>query len=135
MSTVPQELNWVEKRAACTVANMFNQLCDGIRGDLEAVNLALRLTEETHFQVDLHSDGTTAIVGQPNMTPRKRVYVGIRGEQIYVLQEWDKRQWAASIGLNNEGRCILRLDSADELEQWQFRKRALGELFFGEKEP
>jgi len=37
----------------------------------------------------------------------------------------------ATVGLNDEGRCILRLEDMTELEQWQFRKRALESLFFG----
>ncbi|MGB6722515.1 MAG: hypothetical protein WBE72_17085 [Terracidiphilus sp.] len=131
-SLIPQELNWVEKRAACTVATVFNQLCDGIKADVEAINAALHLTEKNLFQADIHSDGTTIIVGQPNVVPRKRLYIGTNGERIQVFQEWDKTKWSATIGLNDEGRCTLRLDSVQELEQWQFRKKALEGLFFGE---
>lgn len=134
MSTVPHELNWVEKRAACTVATVFNQLCDGIKTDVEAINAALHLTEENLFQAAMHSDGTTIIVGQLNVIPRKRLYVGTNEGRIQVFQEWDKTKWSATIGLNDEGRCTLRLDSVQELEQWQFRKKALGGLFFGEVE-
>ena len=133
MSTIPQDLNWVEKRAACTVAAVFNQLCDGIRTDVEAINSALGLTEGDLFQADIHSSGTTIIVGRPNEVPRKRIYIGIVGERIQVLREWEQKKWSVSIGLNNEGRCTLRLDDGTELEQWQFRKIALESLFFGER--
>lgn len=134
MSTIPQELNWVEKRATCTVAKVFNQLCDGIRDDVAVFNSVFRLTETDHFQADMHSSGTTIIVGCPNKVPRLRVFVGIIEEkQIAVTQEWDGKKWSATIGLNNEGRCTLRLEDGTELEQWQFRKKALEALFFGDK--
>ncbi len=134
MSTVPQELNWVEKRAACTVATVFNQLCDAITDDVATFNLVSRLTENDHFQAAMHSSGTMIIVGQPNKVPRLRVLVGILDEkQIAVNQEWNGEKWNATIGLNNEGRCTLRLEDGTELEQWQFRKMALEGLFFGDK--
>lgn len=134
MSTIPTELNWVEKRAACTIAAVFNQLCDGIRADVETLNSVYRLTETNHFQADMHSSGTTIFVGQPNIVPRKRLSIGIVDNRITTAQEWDKKQWSVSIGLNKEGRCILKLDDENktELEQWHFRKKALEGLFFGD---
>ena len=132
MSTVPQELNWVEKRASCTIDRVFNQLCDGIKDDVNTVNSVLQLRDYDKFQANMHSSGTTIIIGQPERVPRKRMYVGIVGERIQVSQEWDGNKWDVSIGLNNEGRCILRLDESTELEQWQFRKKALEGLFFGD---
>ena len=46
MSTVPQEFNWVEKRAACTVATVFNQVCDGIKRDVDSFNSVRSLAGE-----------------------------------------------------------------------------------------
>jgi hypothetical protein len=132
MNTVPQELDWVDKRAACTVEAVFNQLCDKIVEDVEAINAAHKLPDLDSFLASPHSDGTTMFVGQPNRTPRKRLAIGIVGKRFQVKQEWDGKTWEASIGLNNEGRCILRLDDGTELEQWQFRKKALEGLFFGD---
>jgi hypothetical protein len=132
MSPIPEELNWVEKRAACTVATVFNQLCDKIRDDVQAFNSIFQLAESNRFQADVHSSGTTIVVGQPNEVPRKRTYIGIVKDRIQVLHEWDKTKWEVSVGLNNEGRCTLRLDDRTELEQWQFRKKALEGLFFGD---
>lgn len=137
MSTVPQELDWVEKRAACIAATVFNQLCDGIVSDVEAVNSTRDLSEFDKFSADMHSSGTTIYVGRPNRIPRVRIAIGIVGDEIGVQQEWaGGLKWSASVGLNDEGRCILKVkDDAGketELEQWQFRKRALESLFFSE---
>jgi hypothetical protein len=132
MNTIPQELNWVETRAACTAPTVFNQLCDAIRTDVEAINSVRHLTQNDHFQADMHSSGTTIIVGQPNKVPRPRVFVGIVENRIEVHQEWDGKRWKAFIGLNDQGRCILRLEDGTEIEQWQFRKKALEGMFFGD---
>jgi len=133
MSTVPQELNWVEKRAACTITKLFNQICDGIEKDVSAINVARNLSEHHLFQADVSRDGTTMVVGQPNRSPRTRVFVVMDNDRINVNEERSNITWAAYIGLNDEGRCVLRLEDGTELEQWQFRKKALEGLFFGER--
>jgi hypothetical protein len=137
MSAVPPDLKWVEIRAACTVANVFNQLCDGVKDDVFAINTTRGFAGENVFKADLHSSGTTIFVGQPNRLPRRRVAIGVVGDRIEVEQEWEGGlHLSASIGLNNEGRCVLKMKEAEkeiELEQWQFRKMALENLFFGDR--
>lgn len=131
MITIPKELNWVDKRAACAIATVFNQLCNGITADVEAANSARQLSEIDRFSAAMHSTGTVIFVGRPNRTPRARVIVGVVDDRIEVHQEWDGGNWNVTVGLNEEGRCILWLDGK-EMEQWQFRKKALEELFFGD---
>jgi hypothetical protein len=130
MSTIPQKLDWVTMRANCTVAKVFNELCDGIRDDVSAINSTKGLSENP-FRADLHSNGTTIYVGQVNSLPRKIVAIGVVQDRIEVHQEWNGgERLAVTVGLNDEGRCVLRLEDMTELEQWQFRKRALESLFF-----
>ena|ERR1700733_12986531 len=134
MNTIPLELNWVEKRASCTVAKVFNQLCDGIVSDVAIYNSVRQLSENLRFRADMHSSGTTIYVANPSSIPRARLAVGVVQNQIIVHEEWNGKKWGVTIGLNDEGRCTLRLKSDDgketELEQWQFRKKALEELLF-----
>ena len=40
MSNAPRELDWVKERAACTVAQIFSQLHQGVENDVKSVNLA-----------------------------------------------------------------------------------------------
>ncbi|HEY5329005.1 MAG TPA: hypothetical protein VIJ79_03900 [Acidobacteriaceae bacterium] len=133
MNQVPQELNWVEKRAACTVAKVFNQLCNGIIEDVQSTNSVRQLPADSQFQADMNPKGNAIRVAQPAAIPRARVSVGIANERIAVQEEWaNGKHWSATVGLNDEGRCTLRLEDGTELEQWQFRKRALESLLFGE---
>lgn len=128
MNNIPQELNWVEKRAACRVEEVFNQLCNEIESDIRFVNGLLR--KELYFKQEPLSDGTL-VIGQPNRYPRLTVSIGINIERkIAVRDQATPAEWTVRVGLNNEGRCVMRLEDGTELETWQFRKKALEELFF-----
>ena len=129
MSTIPQELNWVKKRAACNIAEVFNQLCIEIGNDIIAIN-GLKY-KELYFKQESLRDGTV-VIGQPNRTPRLTVSIGIVDQQIIVRDQATPKEWSVQVGLNSEGRCILKLEDGAELEYWQFRKKALERLFFGD---
>jgi hypothetical protein len=130
---IPQDLNWVEKRAACTIAEVFNQLCDGIEKDVSDVNSIRKLCDRDLFRAEMNAGDTTMIVAQPKRIPRPRAFIGVDGDHIFVRQDWNGgEQWSVTVGLNDEGRCILRNEDQTEIEQWQLRKRALEGLFFGD---
>ena len=128
-SIVPQELNWVEKRAACKIAEVFHQLCIEIGNDIITINGTKY--KELYFKQESLSDGTV-VIGQPNRTPRLTVSIGIVDQQIIVRDQATPDEWATRVGLNNEGRCVLKLQDGSELEKWQFRKKALEGLLFGD---
>jgi hypothetical protein len=127
MSTVPQELNWVEKRAACNLAEVFHQLCMEIRNDIIAIN-SIKI-KELYFKLETLRDGTI-VIGQPNRAQMLTVSFSVVDQQIKVLDQATPSQWSVRIGLNNEGRCVLKLEDGSEMETWQFRKKALENLFF-----
>ena len=129
MNTVPQELNWVEKRAACNLAEVFHQLCMEIADDIIAIN-GMK-PKELCFRQDSLSDGSI-VIGQPMRTPRVTVMIGIVDQEIMVRNQLKREEWSATVGLNDVGRCVLRLRNGSELETWQFRKKALDALFFGD---
>jgi hypothetical protein len=130
MSPIPPELDWVEKRAACNAGQVFDELCVGIRKDVEAINQTRGLKKPAHFAANLLSDQSTIVVGQPNRSPRVIVKIGIVGDSIAVSDGSQRLEWSAAVTLNDEGRCVLKLEDGVILEQWQFRKRALDHLFF-----
>ncbi len=51
-------------------------------------------------------------------------------DRINVYNDKDEIMLAATITLNNEGKCRLVVEE-EELTQWQFRRMALEKLFFG----
>lgn len=133
MSTIPPELNWVEKRDACSVQQVFNELVRGIDNDVAVVNQLKKIPGQTRFVAEILSDNSTVVVGQINIPARVRVKIGIVGDRIETSGEVGTVVLSARVTLNNAGRCMLVLDDDTELEQWQFRKMALEGLFFGDK--
>jgi hypothetical protein len=136
MNNKSQEFDWVAKRAACTVAAVFNELCDAIKGDVIAINSARSLSPVEIFEAKMVR-GDCITVRQPNLFSTKTITITASDSEIVVNGDWDgTKSWSATVGLNDEGLCVLRLEDGKdrpELEQWQFRKRALEGLFFGYK--
>ncbi len=130
MSTTPNEIDWVTKRAACSAARVFRELCQGIEGDVQRINSVAQLREREHFTVELNPEGTTIGIGKPHLSPRRRVLVTLDGNVIKVHLDGVENDWQACVGLNDQWRCIFKLQDGTELEQWQFRKKALEALFF-----
>ena len=129
MSTIPQELDWVEKRAACNLAEVFHRLCIEIGNDIISIN-GIKY-KELYFKQESLRDGSI-VIGQPNRTPRLAVSIGIVDQKIVVQDQATPDKWSVRVGLNNEGRCVLKVEGGSELETWQFRKKALENLFFGD---
>ncbi|HTV81835.1 MAG TPA: hypothetical protein VME18_04230 [Acidobacteriaceae bacterium] len=130
MSIVPQELDWVSTRAACNIEQVFDELCLGIQKDIEAINHAKGVSEEDKFAANMTNK--TIVVAQSGRMPRIVVKIGIVGESIVVADAATVTQWQAHVAVNDAGRCTLRLEDRTELEQWQFRQKALQRLFFGD---
>jgi hypothetical protein len=82
------------------------------------------------FITALTPDGFAFIVSvKDEVGPRVVFYYA--NERIEVKDEKRNLKFFASLALNSSGRCVLRVDG-EELEQWQFRKKALECLFFGD---
>jgi len=133
MSTIPPELNWVEKRAACSVEQMFSELLRGIENDVATFNEIMKIPDQVRFKAETLSAGTTVVVGQVNIPGRTRIKIGIVENRIETSGDGGRAIISARVALNNEGRCILLLKDGTELEQWQFRKMALEWAFFDDQ--
>ena len=128
-TAVPPHLNWVSVRAACTIVQVFNELCNEIDSDILDINSARQLKDDNKFQANVIG-GSMVIIGQPARFPRVVVKIGVVGDEIEVQDDSTRSAWRVGICLNNEGRCILKSKEV-EMEHWQFRKKALESLFFG----
>lgn len=128
MYDVPVELNWVEKRAACSAVQVFKELQTGIECDVAAANKAE--TMPGPFMTTLTPDGNAFIVSMKHENG-PRIVFNFANDRIQVKDERRNLKVTASLTLNNSGRCVLKIDGA-ELEQWQFRKIALESFFFGD---
>lgn len=126
---IPRELNWVKERAACTAERIFIQIVDGMKKDIVERNI---VNSRAAFLSDLSSDGKTFVVGEGgNFARRERIRITAVDGKIEMMDEFRKMVIDAEVFLNDDGRCKLRLSDGREIEQWQFRRMVLEDLFFG----
>lgn len=131
-----KDLDWVATRAACTVAQVaqvFNELRLGIEGDIRTYNATTQALDEEQISATTLEAGAGIAISRAKKIPSRRVFVAIFGNRIEVHNNEFRVEMSACVAFNDSGRCILRLADGTELEQWQFRKRALESLFFGDK--
>jgi hypothetical protein len=139
MESIPQELNWVVAHTSCTVARVFRELFEGVKRDVEAVNLACKLGPDSCFIVD-PADADKFMIRRGESIEQV-VTFRFGGDAISVKDEAAKNKFTIKLTVSASGRCKLRVGQAEragqlekfgpELEQWQVRKMALEGLFFG----
>ncbi len=130
MCSVPQELNWVEARSVCSLERVFRELQLGAQYDVEQANKVMKESTESNASFDIADfpSGRSFMVfrgGGQNGT----VKFHLANDQIVVAGPGET--FSITLTLDNEGRCKLRVDGGDGLEQWQVRCMILEDLFFG----
>jgi hypothetical protein len=124
--------NWVEARADCSLLSVFHKLQSGCGTDVGKMNERLRATElrgqKAHFALESNEANTQFWVFG-NINPRLIVKFILCNDCIEVATP--SKTLSVTLTLNNQGECKLRVDGAQELDQWQLRKLVLEELFFG----
>ncbi len=96
---------------------VFAALHDGVKVDVSERN-ALGGT----FEVVV-SDAAAFVVRRTNVL---KPVVQFSFDASYISIDEDR----FTVGINDEGRCVLKDDEDKEYEQWQVRKLALEKLFF-----
>jgi hypothetical protein len=129
MNGIPRELDWVKELAACSTVQVFNELRLGVDADVEAANLVRRQSPGTEFRL-IHNNANDAFTVLHNGGPGPQVKFYLESNQIRIEDEASHQMFLATLTLNNEGRCKLRIND-EELEQWQVRRMVLEKLFFG----
>jgi hypothetical protein len=123
------DFDWVKARSECSLVAAFIRLKKNIRSDVEAAN---QLYKDIHrkFGIIVHDGGTFAVY--EDAIPHQNVTFKLNESRISVSGECDGQdevKFFATLTLNKDKKCML-LVGGDELEEWQFRKRALEAIFF-----
>jgi hypothetical protein len=130
MNVIPQELDWVGKRASCSVEQVFTDLLAGVEQDVAAANKVFSApSEHPIFGVFKGLLETQFVVKRRGRI--KNVRFSRTDTQIVIVCEVSEKNWEYTIGLNDEGRCKLRRGEI-EFEEWQVRKLALEMMFFSQ---
>jgi hypothetical protein len=132
--TLPPDFHWVLARFKCSVSEIFQQLDVGIRDDVEKrQTLADTNKEDVRFSVSANISGSRFSVSRLDnvlyQLHMQYVYFERHRNEIQVLDNKHEIVLRATLTLNNEGECKLKVGD-EELDQWQFRRKALEELFF-----
>ena len=125
------DFDWVTARLECSARKVFEQLKLAIQRDIQIRNATLPQDSGVEFQVTDAGDRLVVLryikARSSHTYIPKSVGFVVRDERIsFGIGD---ESWTASLTLNKQGRCILRLDG-EELELWEFRMRALEELLF-----
>jgi hypothetical protein len=123
-------MDWVRHRSECTSTRVITGLKEGAKLDVEARNKLLKAQDEMRFEVRDGSDLDSFSILR-HSSRSDSVYFYVEDDGVSVMKGRD-RSFHGSITLNDAGECRLRVKDKDkeiELEFWQFRRRALEELF------
>lgn len=119
------DFDWVTERANCSIDVVFESLKTGVRRDVDTRD-GIAETEGRQFKLIDEGDNFSVV----------SIWASGRGVIRFVLKKPlitvsgdGQPLMEARLMINDEGRCRLRVKD-DELEFWQFRRRALERLFF-----
>ncbi|MFZ0632523.1 MAG: hypothetical protein WA399_14195 [Acidobacteriaceae bacterium] len=133
MSTIPQDLNWVKARAACTIGAIFSALHRDAEEDVSEAN-ALNMVQFTGYAAPALAVATNGRGNHFVVHEQGNVETAVKFtlRQDRILINFGSEQLVITITLSDDGRCKLRVnDELQSYEQWQVRRRVLESLFFG----
>jgi hypothetical protein len=126
------DFNWVNLRAKCSLAEVFEQLRLDVKADVEH-RQGLRASEDADkYAHAFHVSGNRnmfAVVLRGHYTKGGSVTFSLEKDCIAVSGEKDDLLFRVNVTLNSEGRCIAKI-AGEEVELWQVRQKALESLFF-----
>jgi hypothetical protein len=120
--------DWVTARSKCSTSAVFERLKLQINEDVEKRN-ALIGGPPSPYIFRVISNGPIVTVLLEGHRLRASVMFRLQNEFISVSDDNDNLLFHAAVTLNDEGRCVVKINDEDR-ELWQMRKMALEKLFF-----
>jgi hypothetical protein len=129
---IPEQFDWVHARSECSLVRVFKELEQGIREDIDIAQSLVPEHYRTKFDIVKAANArfSATRVDDPMAASAHSVDFACGKGKITVYNDKDEIMFAATLTLNNEGKCRLVVND-EEVTQWQFRQRALEKLFFG----
>jgi len=127
MNEIPQDLDWVKARAACSLVEVFQKLKADIRVDVDDRNSAR--PPEARYKFSVANRGNSITVYSDGYPPMKSVVFTLATDRISVADGDGEAMFEIALTLNDEGRCKPKI-GGKEYEFWQVRRKALEKLFF-----
>ena len=133
---LPPNFNWVKERFACSLLLVFKSLEEGVRKDVETMDGLVNSKEDIIFKTHTSSNKQFSAIRIDDAVRGISRSVDFRlsedGIRVYLSTPNGEEEFlfTANVTLDDEGHCKLRVRE-ENLDQWQVRKRALENLFFG----
>lgn len=118
--------NWVTARSECSALGMFLSLQKDLTKDVETAN---KVFANSRRKFGFSKDATSLTVYEERISPHIVAFVLDNTNTRISVEENGELRYTASFTLDKEGRCRFIVGD-EELENWQFRKKALESLFF-----
>jgi hypothetical protein len=123
------DFDWVTARAKCSLSQIFEELKAEVRHDVEIRKAMLPSPPQpSAYTFTFKSTDHTFTVLLEGHKLHKTVEFSLEATAIAARAN-GKIIWSAGVELNEEGRCMLRINNQN-YEHWQARKMALSDLFF-----
>jgi len=123
-----EDFDWVKARAACSIAVVFKELQMGVKADVEIANALPGREGQFKVADGGDSDHFAVVRDQPRGNTDSVEFVR-SGGRITAAHSRTKAKVEATLTLNDDGECRLKVNGK-EVGQWQFRRKALEDLFF-----
>jgi hypothetical protein len=119
---------WVKARAECSIGLIFDQLKTQVQKDIDTRQTLSKGPPFYYgFRFKIENDTIIALVEGNRL--HESVTLRLSGNAIEVTGKDGKLLFSGTVALNKDKECRLRVNG-DELELWQFRKKALEDLLF-----
>lgn len=124
-----QDFRWVKAVRSCSAFEVFKLLQGECAQDVEDRNEIRSGAEQRLVIFAISAHGGKFLVTRQGTQISSSVRFECRPASIVVLDDDEHVFLEASLAVNDLGECRLRVGE-DELTRWQFRRRALHDLFF-----
>jgi len=131
--TTPTNLDWVTERSKCSLFAVFKQLQAEVQEDIQKMQAILGANSNRLSFVRASDRNFSVNRTDKDVFPtpiERSVDFALEQSEIIVVNIDNEIAARATITLNDEGRCMLKVNDR-ELEHWQFRRMALERIFFG----
>lgn len=131
-SEKPVNFDWLGARLACSVRQMFEELRESVKQDVETWNAHLQDgADRNRFKYTDRGNSIRIYLDSPYDDTSVSVVFSMTRSTIDILDGTNgQKLFFAAIGLNDEGDCKYIVDGK-EYDSWQIRRKALERVFFG----
>lgn len=123
------DFDWVKARGECSLVAAFIRLEKSTQEDVDAANQLFEKMRRK-FAVITHDENSFSVY--EDVQPKRHFTFKLSESHISVVKRRDGRDnvlFSATLTIDKDKQCRFLLGS-EELEEWQFRKKALEPLFF-----